>query len=406
MAATDMIPGLSGVLGFAGGLQSQGIAKNIRHFVNDLSTRHLAENKGHIRRSAADVRKAAKKARGKAVNQARTLRDMSYDTAADARDANLDIFGDAQRRGLNALRGDRETGLADITDTRGRNLATVRGARDESLRYFNPAIRTGRNALGAVSDTLGLSNGGYNLSLTPQTQYLMEQGRDTVEGGAAGGGGLYSGETLAELEKMRTGLVAQDRDSQIAQLMGLVGTGQTAGANAATVRGQASDDIVGIRNDATQAGLGLRGATTGGMNALRGFYSPLMAGENSDFAGRMDLANRNYATGMTGAFDTEAARNIQNAQWRGGNIVDANHQRINQYLGIAAPTLGVQSQAIQNGADYLAAGAIGTGNAINQGINNGAYGQGVANPTGQQPWITNPYRNSQTGLQSNNQYTY
>lgn len=67
------------------------------------------------------------------------------------------------------------------------------------------------------------------ISMSPASNFLLSQGRDTIEAGASGGG-LYSGATLKGLEGYRQNVASTDRDSQLNRLLGLVQGGQSAAA--------------------------------------------------------------------------------------------------------------------------------------------------------------------------------
>lgn len=100
----------------------------------------------------------------------------------------------------------------------------------EKLEPFRAA---GQNAFTAYLSELGLGEapegyGGYMES--PMASYLLTQGRDTIEGGAAARGGLYSGSTLKALEDHRQGVIGADVDSYLSKLFGVSQMGQNAAA--------------------------------------------------------------------------------------------------------------------------------------------------------------------------------
>jgi hypothetical protein len=410
---------LSAFMEFGGQQQSFNYNREIQRFVNDLSERQLKDNQGTALKAHKRNSKVIDTAENKAIGSAKDLRGRSKVTAKTARGRNLGIFGIRERQGIADLARDKRdtvsragsdmrTGLADVDKTRDENLGTAQDARRASLRYFNPAIRTGKNALGAYSDMLGLSRGGYNMKTTAATKYLLNQGRNTVEGGAAGAGGLYSGETLAELEKMRHGLVAQDYGTQMDQLGNLITIGQGAGANAATVQGQYRDAASGYRDDATKARIGLRDNATGritdarnleteGTNALRGYYGSQMAKVNDLYANRVNEADVNYSNQYTGATDTAAARGLDNNNNFATTAIQNRNNRINQYLGGSSMTLPGITQSLQNSGKALANGVVGAYNAYGQTQANNAYNQGQNDPSGtwtppqQNPWLAALY---------------
>jgi hypothetical protein len=444
---SGLLGGIGSILG--GGAAANG-ADNAADYLKNIMSWLKDEANDKYRKSRKDIYQN----RRDVLGESRELRRNSQRTADKARDANTGILTRSRDQSIGAVRGDRRDGMRDIRGNRRANLADIgRTSRDnlgdidrtagrnigdinrtaresladigqterqnlrtasnqlgESLGYFNPAIQQGNNALSAFSQMLGLSRGRYDMALTPATQYLMDQGRDTIEGGAAGAGGLYSGETLAELEKMRTGLVSQDYQTQMAQIMGLVGVGQNAGNSAAAlrsgfaddaatyrtsardagvnvrgaasdrrlgVRGDASDDRVGVRgaasdarlgvrDDSTQALLGLRDATTGQMNALRQFYNPALVGVNDMYANRSTSADTNYANMNTSAYNNALQ-----------NLLGARELQMQMKMGAGTSLAPTAADMIAGKGAAKAGGIIGATNALMGGIGNMAYSQGV-----------------------------
>lgn len=103
------------------------------------------------------------------------------------------------------------------------------------------------------------------ITLSPAAQFAMTQGRDTIEAGAAGRGGLYSGSTAKGLEDFRFGLSAQDRDNQLNRLLGLT----QMGANAAAGQGaQGTAFAQSAGNNILQAGNAKSAGIIGGVNSV------------------------------------------------------------------------------------------------------------------------------------------
>lgn len=122
------------------------------------------------------------------------------------------------------------------------------------------------------------------IQASPAALFALEQGRDTIEAGAAARGGLNSGATLAGLEKLRFGLSAQDRENQLNRIAGLVDSGQGAagqqavagnafaaqGSNSLAQAGNAqSAGIIG-QNNAFQNALSNITGSVGFMNGSSG----------------------------------------------------------------------------------------------------------------------------------------
>ena len=147
---------------------------------------------------------------------------------------------------------------------------------DEAPRYItgpgqpdtyrvNGAIFDSMDAAQAFADQNSTGGTPWELSMTPASQFLMQQGRDTMEAGAASRGGLYSGATLQGLEGYRQNIALSDRENQLNRLMGMANSGQNAAAGLAAAN----------QNYATQAGNALANAGNasaagwiGGANAI------------------------------------------------------------------------------------------------------------------------------------------
>jgi hypothetical protein len=196
-------------------------------------------------------------------------------------------------------------------------LGSSEAAYKREYRKLGDLYDPGRNALGAYASELGLGAApkGYSgISMSPATQFLLTQGRKEAEGGAAGSGGLYSGNTLVELERMRQGYAAQDRDNQLSQLYGLgtyateglagreqqlanrrIGAVQDFVGNMANARGQranlygtaatnytqgASNALANYGNAAASGAIGVGNAITGGINNALGTYGYMQQTRN------------------------------------------------------------------------------------------------------------------------------
>jgi hypothetical protein len=444
---SGLLGGIGSILG--GGAAANG-ADNAADYLKNIMSWLKDEANDKYKKSAKDVRFT----KGKVLGESRNLRDRSQRTARDTRDANRDIMKGSRDKSLGAVAGDRRDGMRDIgvnrrenigdidrtagrnigdinRTTRGnlgdineaeakglsqigrtqrQNVGTARNQLGESLDYFEPAIGAGNNALRAFGSVLGLNDSGFDLGLTPATQFLMDQGRSAIEGSAASAGGFYSGETAAELQKMGTGLAAQDRQNQMAELMQLIGLGQNAGGNAASlrsgfvddvagyrtgardaginvrgaatagrtatrgaasdrrlgVRDDASDSRVGVRDDATQARIGLRDATTASANALRQFYNPALANVNDIYANRTTSADTNFANMNTSAYNNALRDRL-----------GARELQMQMKMGAGTSLAPTAAEMIAGKGAAKAGGIIGATNALMGGIGNMAYNQGV-----------------------------
>lgn len=127
------------------------------------------------------------------------------------------------------------------TQTANRQMDMADRYRGEDIQRFQPYYTAGTNALQAYMSEMGMGAapqgyGGYEAS--PLAQYMLTQGRDQIEAGAAARGGLFSGNTAQGLDQMRMGVIGQDRDNFLARLLGLTQQGQAAAGQTAGVSGQ------------------------------------------------------------------------------------------------------------------------------------------------------------------------
>lgn len=116
----------------------------------------------------------------------------------------------------------------------------------------------------AADNAVGATKYG-GITMSPAGQFALEQGRGTIEAGAAGRGGLYSGSALKGLEDYRFGLAAQDRENQLGRLMNVSSMGQAAAGGQASANQNYSSmagGAIGARGNAQAAGI------VGGVNAI------------------------------------------------------------------------------------------------------------------------------------------
>lgn len=110
------------------------------------------------------------------------------------------------------------------------------------------------------------------ISMSPGTTFALEQGRDTIEAGAAARSGLNSGATLAGLERLRFGLSAQDRETQLNRLGGLTQMGQQAAgmnaANSAMFTQNATNALGDLGNAQAAGSIGVGNALQNGLTNL------------------------------------------------------------------------------------------------------------------------------------------
>jgi hypothetical protein len=315
-------------------------------------------------------------------DRADNVGDFRRERAAGTRqlwEDRADNIGDARR--------ERAAGTKQLWADRRDNLDTYDQEKRASLGYFQPSIGRGNDAGAAYSYNLGLGGKpkGYSgLQESEGTKYLMNTGRQEIEGGAAGNGNMYSGATLAALDKKRMGLASLDKDNQMQQLMAQAGLGQSAANSAAGIRAGYADDAAATRSGATSSINALRGAYTGqisdarnaataGINNLRAGYTGQIAGaRNAATAGinnlrsqytgdiadeRGDYRNTANLLDQTRGAGNTAARNLGT-----GTLNQLQDTYANRGIGINnaynANSYGINSDfanANTNAADTLAA---------------------------------------------------
>lgn len=132
----------------------------------------------------------------------------------------------------------------------------------ETTGRLQPYATAGSDALNRLTGLLGV-NGDFEMS--PAAMFALTEGRDAIEAGAAARGGLYSGRSMEALERLRSGLAAQDRDNQVNRLFDLAGMGQSAAAGQGTAginfARSAGDNIL-------QAGNAQAASIMAGVNAI------------------------------------------------------------------------------------------------------------------------------------------
>ena len=162
----------------------------------------------------------------------------------------------------------------------------------ETTNRFQPFVGAGTNALQALAFEQGVGarpDGYQGISLSPAARFATEQGRNTIEAGAAGRGNLFSGASLQALETMRQGVAANDRNNQLNRLSFLAGQGQAsagqqaaAGQNYATGAGNA---LAGIGNAQAAGAVGVGNAIQGGINNALQLYNYGQGQRNAAYGG-------------------------------------------------------------------------------------------------------------------------
>lgn len=121
-----------------------------------------------------------------------------------------------------------------------------------------PWLTTGKSALSMLGGMYGLNSDGSGQSTgakpdysafyqSPDYQFALQQGLQSVDRGAAARGTLYSGQNTADEMKFGQGLASQQFGNFYNRLAGLAGIGQTA-ANQLGYAGQNMANQVGYAN--------------------------------------------------------------------------------------------------------------------------------------------------------------
>ncbi len=154
------------------------------------------------------------------------------------------------------------------TNASAQAIALQREMFDKTSGNLEGFRSAGDTALNRLLPLLGLAEAGPDfqpLELSQSSQFALNQGRDTIESGAAARGGLFSGSTAKGLEELRSGIATTDRDNQLNRLFSIAQMGQ----NAAAGQGAAGTNFA---NQATQsltnAGNARAAGIVGGANAI------------------------------------------------------------------------------------------------------------------------------------------
>jgi hypothetical protein len=137
------------------------------------------------------------------------------------------------------------------------------------------------------------------------------------------------------------------------------------------LRGQYVDRSSGYRDTANAGIADSRNLATAGINGIRGNYTSAANGVTDDFFNRQYNNQANLTNGLTNSADTLAQRQIAALNDRFGNLFQSRSLR-GQMMGSASQGYtSAATDAINNRGAASAAGSIGVGNAINDGLSNG-----------------------------------
>jgi hypothetical protein len=304
---------------------------------------------GNAAKSAARTQRAAAKDQLKFAKKIFKRVDQA---GAGARDQNIADATTTQNRGVGLAvneyntmadlsRNLRDGTLGDATRLRDSSREEARRVRTDTIGLYNPTRAAGTNALAAYDFNLGIGSKPANYTgpaLSAGERFIRDEGIGTVQGSMAARGGLNSGETLAELQRLGSGIASQSRDRQQAELFARGQQGLTATDRIADAERAYFGDVTGID---------------------RNYFGDRL-GANAGYAAQMGAAKSGYTDRRLG-LDAQGY----------GNIAGARNNYVNALAG-ASSNLGQQgADAIANRGDAGAAGAIGSANAWSNAINTG-----------------------------------
>lgn len=150
---------------------------------------------------------------------------------------------------------------------------------EETKGASSPYREAGKSALSAYGFNLGLNErpeGYEGIKASEGFNAQLGMGRDAIEAGAVGRGGLYSGSTMSALERYRSKLASTEVNTQLDRLAGLSSQGLNAtnlqaGAGATNVQ-FGSNALSNIGNAQAGGTIGAANAFTDTLNTGLGLY--------------------------------------------------------------------------------------------------------------------------------------
>lgn len=157
---------------------------------------------------------------------------------------------------------------------------------NDTVGRFEPYYEAGTNALDAFLFEMGMGDkpeGYEGYSMSPMASYMLEKGMDSIQGSRAAAGGLYSGETLRQMEEERKRVVGSDMDNYLNRVFGLTSMGSMAAGNMGTAGQNYANNAgnIGMNAAANQGNAYMQGAQqiqTGisDMAGIYGYMNPMM----------------------------------------------------------------------------------------------------------------------------------
>lgn len=148
---------------------------------------------------------------------------------------------------------------------------------DQTRNDLMPWLNAGS---GALTQMQALNGGDFSsFKASPDYQFALDQGMQSLDRSAASRGGLYSGGHSADLMKFGQGLASQNYGNYYNRLAGLAGVGQTTGQSLGQFGANAANQIGGARQSAYN-NIGQNNADfyAGTAGALGGLWNQYMGG--------------------------------------------------------------------------------------------------------------------------------
>lgn len=148
---------------------------------------------------------------------------------------------------------------------------------DQTRRDLMPWLQAGGGALDQMQQ-LNLGNFS-SFKQSPDYQFALDQGMQSLDRSAASRGGLYSGGHSADLMKFGQGLASQNYGNYYNRLASLAGVGQTTGQSLGSFGANAANQIGGARQSAyNQIGQNNADFYAGTAGALGGLWNQYRGG--------------------------------------------------------------------------------------------------------------------------------
>lgn len=251
--------------------------------------------------------KATKNATAQQVAYATETRDLGFEEADNSFEFALRRIAPGSQQQIDIL-----------NDSAGRQRAATTNFGGRAIDRLDGFARGGGVAQEALMSDLGLGEApeGYEgFKGSEGYQFRRQQGLDAIEASAAARGGLFSGNTGAELARYGDGVAAQEFDNHVARLSALAGRGQAAAGQQAGIDVGIGDRLSGTEASRAFGVAGIRAANTDALVNAANNRSNIKIGVGSQANQRTGdaLAQAALARGQIAANTVQGVSNgIQN----------------------------------------------------------------------------------------------